>query len=67
MPDFTFRYPPPTWLEIFTAGVETTARAVGGGEGLIAAHGSILIVFPLKSLQKIITGTLLFVFLIINQ
>jgi hypothetical protein len=41
-----------TWFKILAAGVKSTAGPMSGGEGLVAAHGSILVVLPLKSLQK---------------
>ena len=41
-----------TWFKILAAGVETPARAMGGGERLVAAHRTVLVVLPFESLQK---------------
>ena len=41
-----------TWFKILAAGVETPARAMGGGERLVAAHRTVLVVLPFESLHK---------------
>ena len=41
-----------TWFKILAAGVETTARAMGSGERLVAAHRTVLVVLPFESLHK---------------